>query len=642
MTVQGHCDFLRARFGAGAQLSVVVANDVRVFNDVAGTYAFLPETHPLRGLSSRGLARLACEIYAGNGITAFLPTPDRDATLATPELAFAIATLGASGGINVSASHNPPDDNGVKLYDQYGSQPVAPEDQQLLDVMAAVTAVRSLPFTDARARGLVRALPDDLHGRYLDGYVKLYGDFQSPRADLPVVYTPLCGVGDATVGALLRRVGFPVLSPPDEAPDGSFRVIPFRSPNPEVPQSTEPARAFADRHGSGIVLSSDPDADRVGLEARLEDGTWYHFDGNMIAAILAYALMLDPRGPRRTGLVIETLVTTKLVARIAEARGDCDVIDDLLVGFKYVADVLKRLRATGEFRGVRRSPDDLVLAAEESHGVIALPTILDKDSAPACLYLAGLYQRLRAEGRDLLDYYVAILEQVGGFDTINRSIMMAGPVGMARKDRIMRWLRDTPPAAIAGQRVTRVTDYWDEVAFGPIVSESERLPRNVIVLHSDRYVVAVRPSGTEPKLKFYCQLLPGPSRPASKGVALLAELRAEAETAARAIYNDLLRPLDVRLGEAALLMTDLVELDRKQEFEVEIAPALREALRARRFETLDEALAWLREASRALLPGADPLPALKAPLAALCPGWRAEAPTDAVLAALDRWARAAA
>ena len=645
MTIQGHCNFLKARFTGRSDLKVVVANDVRVFRDVAGSYAFLGGPHPLEGLSSRGLAKLACEIYAGNGITAYITDPPSDdAFLSTPELSFVIGRLEAVGGVNMSASHNPPDDNGVKLYDEFGSQPVAPQDQQLLDIMSAVTEIHSRPFGDALAAGQVKAIPDHLHGEYVKGYIDLYGSFFPPRKDLPIVYTPLCGVGLGTAGDVLSTLGFPVLTPEDEKADGSFKVIPFRSPNPEVVQSTEPARAFADQHGSGIVLSSDPDADRVGCEIKLPDapdnaaqGGWYHFDGNQIAAILGYALMLDPKGPRRQGLVIETLVTTKLLGKVAEARGGSDVIDDLLVGFKYVADVLKQLKREGRYKDVRRKPEELVLAAEESHGVVALPHILDKDSAPACMWLAGLYQRLRGEGRTLLDYYVSILEELGGYDTVNRSIMMAGAAGMERKDRIMAWLRKNPPATLAGHKVTRFVDYWDEKTFGPLVSKSEELPRNVLQLFTDRFVVTVRPSGTEPKLKFYCQLLPAPGgAPAAKGVALLQALRKEADAAARSIYNDIIAPLGVKLGEVGLFLTDLIELDRKVEFENRILPALREKLAKGEgaFANQEALLEWLRNETRALLPGADPLPALKAPLALVAQTWTRELPPSAGLQAL--------
>jgi phosphoglucomutase len=652
LTIQGHCDFLRSRFPGRDDLAVVVANDVRVFRDLAGSYRFLGSEHPLAGLSSRGLARLACEIYAGNGIAAYLEEPEDDgATLSTPELSFAIGTLRAAGGVNLSASHNHPDDNGVKVYDEFGSQPVAPADQQLLDIMAAVTEVRSRPFADALSAGLVRPLPGTLHEGYLRGYLELYQGFFPPRSDLPIVYTPLCGVGLSSAGAVLSRLGFPVLTPPDEHPDGTFAPIPFRSPNPEVIQSTAPARSFADRNGSGIVLSSDPDADRIGCEIRVQDGFqdgWYHLDGNQIAAILCYALMLDPAGPRRKGLVIETLVTTKLLRRIVEARGESDLIDDLLVGFKYVADVLKRLGREGRYRDIRRRPEELVLAAEESHGVIFLPHILDKDAAPACMYLAGLYQRLRGEGRTLLDYYVSILEELGGFDTVNRSIMMAGASGMERKDRIMAWLRQSPPATLGGHSVRRITDYWDASRFGPLVSESERLPRNVIEIETDRLVVTVRPSGTEPKLKFYCQLLPAKppgGAPPVRGRQLLDLLRAEAEAAAGTIYNDLLAPLGLRLGEPGLLLTDLIELERKREFETETLARLRQRLTGddptgEKIDSPGALEAWLRRETANLLPGADALPALRAPLALVAARWAAELPASGGLDTLRTWAGA--
>jgi phosphoglucomutase/phosphomannomutase len=160
LTVEGHCRYLRESFGKHAELSAVVANDTRVFNDVTGTYAFLGGRHPLLGVSSRSLAKLACEIYAGNGITAYMAEPDSDsALLTTPELSFLIPQLKAAGGVMLSASHNPPDDNGLKLYDTFGSQPVAPDDQRLLDIMRNVAEIKRTPFAQARAEGRIRPIP---------------------------------------------------------------------------------------------------------------------------------------------------------------------------------------------------------------------------------------------------------------------------------------------------------------------------------------------------------------------------------------------------------------------------------------------------------------------------------------------------
>lgn len=640
MTVQGHCQYLRAAFPDRRELAVVIANDVRVFNDIARVYDFLGDHHPLLGVSSRSLGRLACEIYAGNGIVAYFAEPrTAHAVMTTPELSFLIGKLNAVGGVNLSASHNPPDDNGIKVYDQYGSQPVAPDDQRLVDAMNQATDIHTLPFEHALAQRMIREVPENLHEEYIKAYVKLYEKAYAPQPDLPIVYTPLCGCGLTTASDVLKRLGFPVIVPPNQGPDSTFTVIPFKAPNPEVPEVTEPARAFADAEGSGIVLSSDPDADRVGLEIKLPGGSWYHFDGNQIAAVLCYFLMLDPQGPRRKGVVIETLVTTKVLGKIAEKAGQSWVVDDLLVGFKYVADVLKTLDRDGRYRDVRCSSQQLVLAAEESHGVMLLPNIRDKDSTPACMYLAALYQRLCREGKTLLDYYIQILEELGGYADVNRSIMMSGAEGTLKKDCIMESLRRSPPKTFGGHAVHKVVDYWDQKTFGPFVSDTDQLPRNVVQIFTDAFVITVRPSGTEPKLKFYCQLLPHGESSHARGMELLREVRVKAGRVARHVYNELLARIDLSLSEVALLLPDIIDLDHKRDFEQQTIGQLREALAKGTFTSLNDLLGWLRTEVAAMIPGADPLPALKAPIAHLCSQWAEELATTSLFAELKNWAR---
>ena len=345
--------------------------------------------------------------------------------------------------------------------------------------------------------------------------------------------------------------------------------------------------------------------------------------------------MLDPEGPQRRGLVIETLVTTKILGRIVEEAGDSAVIDDLLVGFKYVADVLKRLESGAGYGDVRLGADDLVLAAEESHGVIMLPGIRDKDASPACMYLAALHQRLRSQGKTLLDYYVAILEKLGAYDNLNRSIVMLGADGVLKRDEIMASLRADLPDRVAGQPVREILDFWDESRFGAFVSESDRFPRNVLQIQTDAFVVTIRPSGTEPKLKLYCQLLPEGDAPRGQGRELLDRVRARAEQVAREIYGDLLSRIGIRLGPAALLLPDIVDLGRKVEFEEKTVPALREALA--RHDDLDGLLAWLGEAVAPMTPGTDALPAVKASVAHLCALWREDLDSP-LLDALSAWA----
>jgi hypothetical protein len=349
--------------------------------------------------------------------------------------------------------------------------------------------------------------------------------------------------------------------------------------------------------------------------------------------------MLDPQGPRRKGLVIETLVTTRIVGKIVERAGDSFLVDDLLVGFKYVADVLKTLKKGIPYKQITCSPDRLVIATEESNGVIVVPTILDKDSAPACMYLGALYQRLRRDGRNLLDYYIDVLDDVGPYADSNRSIMMIGADGVGTRDRIIASLRKTPLQSIDGLALRNVIDHWDTDRFGPFVSETDKLPRNVIQFVYDSLVVTVRPSGTEPKLKFYCQVLPDSNLMKTRGQQRFATVMQQADKVALLVYGQLLARINIHLDEPVLMLPDIVDLERKKEFQASTVPALYAALSSGKFANLDQVLGWLKEQASLMTPGADPLPALKAPLKYLCRKWAKDSQGKiALLPDLAKWA----
>jgi hypothetical protein len=239
----------------------------------------------------------------------------------------------------------------------------------------------------------------------------------------------------------------------------------------------------------------------------------------------------------------------------------------------------------------------------------------------------------------LLDYYVAILERLGGYDNVNRSIVMQGADGILKKDRIMESLRKNPPKRLGGEPVRRLLDFWDETEFGPFVSASDRLPRDVVQLQTEAFVATIRPSGTEPKLKLYLQLLPGKEKAAESGRALLSAVHERASEVARQIYGDLLARIDLRLDAAALLLPDIVDLERKLEFQERTVPALRSALIDGRLQTLDALLDWLRAEVAAMTPGSDALPALKEPIAFLCDAWGESLPDAPLRQALAAWAR---
>jgi hypothetical protein len=251
---------------------------------------------------------------------------------------------------------------------------------------------------------------------------------------------------------------------------------------------------------------------------------------------------------------------------------------------------------------------------------------------------------VQLEGRDLLDYYIEVLEKLGGYADTGRSIVMTGAEGAIQRDRIVTSLRASSPKTLGGLTVRKVVDYWNEISFGKLQSSTDELSRNVLQFSLDGFIVTVRPSGTEPKLKFYCQLVPlekpqgGAAGPALRGKELMRDLADRLETMARAVYQELLARLDLRLGEPGLLLPDLIDIGRKQEFERKTIPLLRETLAQGRFDNLDELLDWLRDEVAAMTPGADPLPALRASVAHLCRQWENQLGNAPLLTELAAWA----
>jgi phosphoglucomutase/phosphomannomutase len=508
-SVQGHCEYLKERFPGQDPLLVVLAYDVRRFEDSRHNYnPNLP--NPVLHLSSKDLAQLAAAIYAANGIRAFILPPDSARYLATPELSFAIRFLRAHGGLNISASHNPPDDNGGKFYDERGGQPVPPEDQIMADLVDQVTTVKALSWAEAQRSGKILFLDDSPHEAYLD-LIRQQSLIAPPRFDeFQVVFTPLHGVGAMTAMEALQNQGFRV-TPVEEqmTPDGQFPNV-TRSPNPEVPESMDRAAALAQRTGADLVLATDPDADRIGAMIPDRHGGFRFVNGHEIAALLAHfklsKLAQQGRLPRFP-IVVKTLVTTTLVTRIAR-HFKAQVVDDLLVGIKYIADVVAQLEQHGAFGDVFGTPEDFVFGCEESHGTMVTPGIRDKDSAGAALLLAELALDQKRKGAAVLDYLELLARQFGYFRNEGVPLVMTGVLGKEKMKRMMDGLRAAPPAEIDGLHVTGQEDLRDEHGrMGPMKGATDFAARNVLVFHLEPHArIVLRPSGTEPKAKTYIEV----------------------------------------------------------------------------------------------------------------------------------------
>ncbi len=550
-SVQGHCEYLRERFPGVEPLRVVLAYDVRRFEDQRKQYnPTLP--NPVLHLSSRDLARHAACVYAANGVHAHVLPPDSDRFLSTPELSFSVRLLGARGGLNVSASHNPPDDNGGKFYDERGGQPVPPEDQIMADLVDQVTAVKAVPFADAVRAGRVHFLDDAPHAAYVE-LCRRQSVAPPPGKgeDFKVVFTPLHGVGAQTAMETLEAQGFRVLPVAEQmTPDGQFPNV-TKTPNPEVPESMDRAADLARRTGADLLLATDPDADRLGAMAPDREGNWRVISGNEIAALLThFKLSRLANGGRLppSPVVVRTEVTTAQVTRIAR-HFRAQVVDNLLVGFKYIADVLWLLERDGACEDVRATPEDFVIGVEESHGILLTPRIRDKDAGGAALLLAELALEQKRRGRTVPDYLDRLAREFGCFRNAGVPVFMRGIEGRRQMAEMLDRLRADPPRAVAGLPVTSFEDLRDPAGrFGPLKGGTDAAARNVLVFRlADQARVALRPSGTEPKAKIYLEAWSSPCRPGTPDAAWHATCR-EVDEVLRRVADDFVRQALARIG----------------------------------------------------------------------------------------------
>jgi phosphomannomutase len=400
----------------------------------------------------------------------------------------------------------------------------------------------------------------------------------------------------------LREAGYDVrLYEPQANYDGSFASIPLRLPNPEVPDAASPALAMAKTVKADLVLCTDPDADRLGVFARDHADQWRYLNGNEIASILAYYLTLDRDfGPRRSGVLIKTLVTTRMLQRIAD-MSKCSIVSDLLVGFKYIAHVLLCLEREGHYNGIQASPANLVLAGEESHGILATPLIRDKDAAGGALILCELVSQLRSKGQFLPEYLDALCLECGNFQNVARGVVMRGIRGAVLLKTMMDSLRARPATHFGDQAVLRARDLLP--GSGESVSDTERHSRNLLVYELEQAQIVIRPSGTEPKAKIYVDVEGAklPDAPGRRGVARLAR------NLAALVVEECIGRIDFRLSDSAGLLPDYVDLDLKVDFDSGFRPdLLANAVALGRASEADQ-LRWLKERLEPYGAGSDPL-----------------------------------
>jgi len=445
---------------------------------------------------SRHFAELCAEVMVAAGFKVFF----LDGFLSTPELSFAVRKKHCSCGIMVTASHNPPSDNAVKAYWSTGGQLLPPHDQGVIDCVMSTNVIARVPFDDALASGRVVFCQDEIDAAYIRAVHAQA--FAGPR-DLKVIYSPLHGVGASAVLPALAADGFHDVEifAPHAQPDGDFPNVPGHVSNPENSAVFDGIIVQAQECSADLVLATDPDCDRIGLAAPLSTkplSPWKTMTGNQIGALLT-EYVLDQR--RRAGrltpehYVVKTLITTELVRRIAEAYG-VRTFGNLQVGFKYIGGTIDA-----------EGPEHFVFGAEESHGYLAGTYARDKDAGVAGMLLAELAAEVKASGLTLHEKLDALYWQYGYHAESQISVVMPGSQGMQQMSKLMARFRTDPPRTLAGLAVRRVRDYLGLTEGAP--GESFRPfdgPRGDMVmldLSAPGVYVAVRPSGTEPKVKYY-------------------------------------------------------------------------------------------------------------------------------------------
>ena len=440
---------------------------------------------------------------AANGIKAYVFESLRP----TPELSFALRTLGCISGIVVTASHNPPEYNGYKVYWEDGAQITAPKDKEIIAEVNAITdynTVKTMDKEAALAAGLYEVIGAEIDDAYMAELKKqiIHPEVIAEVADdIKIVYTPLCGTGNKPVRRVLSELGFKnvYVVPEQENPDPNFTTLDY--PNPEDPKAFTYALRLAKEKDADIVLATDPDADRLGVYAKdTKTGEYVPFTGNMSGMLIAEYILREktktntmPENPA----LVTTIVTTNMADVITKAYGVKMI--EVLTGFKFIGEQIKLFEQTGS--------NNYVFGLEESYGCLAGTHARDKDACVAVMCLCEVAAYCKKEGKTLWDMMLEMYEKYGYFKETQYTITLKGVDGAKQIAEIMDKLRKNPPKAFGDLKVLRFRDYEEDkiidMETGSVTPTG--LPKSNVLYFElpDNFWCCARPSGTEPKIKFY-------------------------------------------------------------------------------------------------------------------------------------------
>ena len=448
-------------------------------------------------------AQEAALCLAANGIKAYIFETLRP----TPELSFAVRHLGCVAGINVTASHNPPEYNGYKVYWEDGAQITPPHDSGIMGVVKAISdwnTVKTMDKEDAVKAGLFEVIGqavDDAYMAELKKQIIHMDAIQAEGRNLKIVYTPLHGTGNIPARRILKELGFEnvYVVPEQELPNGDFPTVSY--PNPEAAEAFELGLKLAKEVDADIVLATDPDADRLGVRVKDKNGEYHDLTGNMSGCLLANYELSQRKAVNGSlpedGALVKTIVTTNLADAIA--KGYNVNLIEVLTGFKYIGQQILGFENSGK--------GTYLFGFEESYGCLIGTYARDKDAIVATMALCEAAAYYKTQGKTLWDAMIDMYEEFGYYKDAIQAVTMKGIEGLQKIQEIMTTLRQNPPAEFAGHKVTAVRDYkLDEITdLATGEKKPTGLPNSNVLYYelTDDAWVCVRPSGTEPKVKFY-------------------------------------------------------------------------------------------------------------------------------------------
>jgi len=474
MATQGLANYVISSFPNVKNLKAAVAYDCR-------------NNSPL-------FAKITANVLAANGIHVYL----FDKLRPTPELSFAVRQLGCQVGVMITASHNPKEYNGYKAYWDDGGQFVAPHDTNVIDEVLKIKSLEDIKMSGNEDN--IEIIGEEIDKIYLDRVEKncLLPDVIRRHSDIKIVYTPLHGTGVTLVPAILQRLGFTNVTMVKEQAvnDGNFPTV--KSPNPEEKSALEMAIALAKDIDADIVMATDPDADRVGIAVKRKDGQWNLLNGNQTASVLTYYLVNQWKLNNKLAgkeFIVKTIVTSELIKDIAERNGVKSY--DVLTGFKFIADKIKELEGKEVFIG----------GGEESYGYMIGDFVRDKDAVSTCAMIAEIAAWAADNGKTFFDVLVDLYKEYGFYKEDLLSMTKKGKSGNEEIKQMMVDYRSNPPKEIAGSKVVCIKDYQLQTSTNLQTGAVEdiNLPKSNVLqfFTADGSKVSVRPSGTEPKIKFY-------------------------------------------------------------------------------------------------------------------------------------------